>query len=88
MNVAPFCFWADWVVRPVEKIFAILLKYPTFECFIIFSRTKQKQIVDDSLSVFIIHTWDIPLAILLLQLFKLLVYLSKLHCTLDRSFPL
>ena len=42
MNVAPFCFWVDWAVRPVEKISAILLKYPTFECFIIFSGAKQK----------------------------------------------
>ena len=42
MNVAPFCFWVDWAVRPVEKISAILLKYPTFECFIIFSGAKHK----------------------------------------------
>ena len=37
-----FCFWVDWAVSPVEKNSAILLKYPTFECFIIFSREKQK----------------------------------------------
>ena len=38
-------FWGvDWAVRPVEKISAILLNYPTFECFTIFSRAKQNKL--------------------------------------------
>ena len=27
----PFCFWADWAFRAVQKNSAILLKYQTFE---------------------------------------------------------
>ena len=30
IELVPFCFQSDWAVRAVFKIYAILLKYPTF----------------------------------------------------------
>ena len=30
MNLALFCFWADWAVRAVLKCSATFLKYPNF----------------------------------------------------------
>ena len=30
-SLVPFCFWADWVIRGILKMSAILLKYPIFE---------------------------------------------------------
>ena len=32
-SLVPFCFWADWVIRGILKMSAILLKYPIFEVF-------------------------------------------------------
>ena len=36
MNLVPSYFWADWTVRAVLKISAILLNYPTLSFFHIF----------------------------------------------------
>ena len=44
MNLLPPCFWADWAVRVVMKISAVLLEYPTFRgLFSLFSRAKEIQ---------------------------------------------